>query len=320
MQSKYKKSGWWGESARHSLASKGIKTSNKPEYEKLLINLGYNHASKTLRPEYSKMSEAQLKDKMSELYGEAKKMIEGGATPAFHLGAEVGPHVTFMVKDEKDYGKYEVTKDYPFISAQATGISLDKWAEATDVDRGEINIMFLSLNSPVTDLHNASVSLLDADSYEWGAYVEDDWSNVNSMDFGNIKILKKGYEDDELVVVGDEAPHDDFLYYWGDKPIGERYKLAKELISEWKEAEMEARGQKKITNFAKSSCPLHGVAEKKGVTEKDVDPRQLAMGIKVETEHTGSRKVAKKIALDHLAESPLYYKYLAKMEKKLRVD
>jgi len=41
---------------------------------------------------------------------------------------------------------------------------------------------------------------------------------------------------------------------------------------------------------------------------------QLDKGIKVELEHTGDRKVAREIALDHLGEDPHYYNKLAKAE------
>lgn len=47
---------------------------------------------------------------------------------------------------------------------------------------------------------------------------------------------------------------------------------------------------------------------------------QLRMGTKVEMEHTKSKKVAKKIATDHLLEfkGAPYYTELLKMEKKLK--
>jgi hypothetical protein len=57
-----------------------------------------------------------------------------------------------------------------------------------------------------------------------------------------------------------------------------------------------------------------GKAKEKGITEKDVDPEQLKMGIKVEYEHTSSEFIAKRIALDHLAECDDYYTRLNKME------
>lgn len=58
-----------------------------------------------------------------------------------------------------------------------------------------------------------------------------------------------------------------------------------------------------------------GLAAKKGITEKDVDPKELRMGIKVEKEHINDDDIAKKIALDHLAEIKNYYTLLNKMEK-----
>ena len=44
------------------------------------------------------------------------------------------------------------------------------------------------------------------------------------------------------------------------------------------------------------------------------DPKELAMGIEVEKEHLPYPCIAKKIAMDHLAEIPDYYTRLKKME------
>jgi len=57
-----------------------------------------------------------------------------------------------------------------------------------------------------------------------------------------------------------------------------------------------------------------GLADELGITEADVDPKQLAMGIDIEFEHTDDAELAKQIALDHLAEIPDYYSRLKKME------
>ncbi len=54
--------------------------------------------------------------------------------------------------------------------------------------------------------------------------------------------------------------------------------------------------------------------------ESDFDARELAMGIEVEAEHTVNKQIAKKIALDHLAEIPDYYTRLAKMEREAKQD
>lgn len=46
----------------------------------------------------------------------------------------------------------------------------------------------------------------------------------------------------------------------------------------------------------------------------DFDPKQLAMGIRVELEHANSLKVAREIAMDHLKEDPRYYTKLRRIE------
>ena len=48
----------------------------------------------------------------------------------------------------------------------------------------------------------------------------------------------------------------------------------------------------------------------KPAKESEVDPLELKKGIEVEMEHTDSSKVAKRIALQHLAEDPKYYSKL----------
>jgi hypothetical protein len=42
---------------------------------------------------------------------------------------------------------------------------------------------------------------------------------------------------------------------------------------------------------------------------------ELKKGISVEKEHTKDENAAKKIAMDHLTEDPIYYTKLAKMER-----
>ncbi|MCJ7766800.1 hypothetical protein MUP79_00210 [Candidatus Bathyarchaeota archaeon] len=54
--------------------------------------------------------------------------------------------------------------------------------------------------------------------------------------------------------------------------------------------------------------------------DSDFPKAELKKGIKVEMEHTKDPKVAKEIAKDHLSESSIYYKELAKMEKNLKKE
>lgn len=51
------------------------------------------------------------------------------------------------------------------------------------------------------------------------------------------------------------------------------------------------------------------------IEECKVDKNQLKMGIKIEMEHTKSKRVAKIIAMQHLCEYPKYYTSLKRMEK-----
>ena len=63
-----------------------------------------------------------------------------------------------------------------------------------------------------------------------------------------------------------------------------------------------------------------GRAQDEGITVEDVDPDELAAGIKVEMEHTDDEDLAEKIALDHLAEAPTtYYTALKQMEESLGI-
>ena len=69
-----------------------------------------------------------------------------------------------------------------------------------------------------------------------------------------------------------------------------------------------------------SSIFAAGKAFKAGITEDDVDPDELKMGIEVEMEHTTDPEISKRIALDHLTEIDDYYTRLAKMEKEAGVE
>jgi hypothetical protein len=54
-----------------------------------------------------------------------------------------------------------------------------------------------------------------------------------------------------------------------------------------------------------------------GKTRVDYNKKWLEYGVKVEMEHTCDKKKAERVAMDHLEESPFYYRELSKMEKKL---
>ncbi len=60
-----------------------------------------------------------------------------------------------------------------------------------------------------------------------------------------------------------------------------------------------------------------GLAREHGITRKDVDAKELEIGIKVEMEHTDDMREAEQTALDHLVEHDKYYTEYQKWEKTL---
>jgi hypothetical protein len=60
-----------------------------------------------------------------------------------------------------------------------------------------------------------------------------------------------------------------------------------------------------------------GIAD--NMSPQDFDPEQLAMGIKIEREHTDDVAIAMEIVMDHLAEIPDYYTRLKVMEDEAKM-
>jgi len=93
---------------------------------------------------------------------------------------------------------------------------------------------------------------------------------------------------------------------------------------EWAEGEGVDKHEAEAAAYRLATCfaefLLGGKANEEGVTENDVDPDELSMGINVEKEHTPNVAVAKRIALDHLAEIDDYYTRLAEMEEEAGVE
>jgi len=83
-----------------------------------------------------------------------------------------------------------------------------------------------------------------------------------------------------------------------------------------------------LDSINKKSCIVGGLSS--GMSIKDIAKmhkvslrnltNQLKAGTKVELEHTSSKIIAKRIAMDHLYEDPIYYKRLAVMERKSKKD
>lgn len=91
-------------------------------------------------------------------------------------------------------------------------------------------------------------------------------------------------------------------------------KLINDMLSLVKEAARPGEGPTPTITDRMNQFFSEGTAHDKDISEDDVDPRELVRGIEVEMEHTKDQSVAKKIALDHLAEIDDYYTRLDRME------
>ncbi|MDD5650239.1 MAG: hypothetical protein PHF86_07485 [Candidatus Nanoarchaeia archaeon] len=102
-------------------------------------------------------------------------------------------------------------------------------------------------------------------------------------------------------------PSDVDLHIWAEKHDYDIHEVENEIY----------KLATKFVNFLTG-----GKANELSVSEEDVDSKELAKGVKVELEHTSDKDVAKRIALDHLAESKgvPYYSLLADMEKKFESE
>ena len=70
----------------------------------------------------------------------------------------------------------------------------------------------------------------------------------------------------------------------------------------------------KIKGGKADKMSVKDIADKFDVSVEKIE-KEIEMGIKVELEHTDSKRIAKEIAMDHLTEIPDYYTRLKKMEK-----
>ena len=110
-----------------------------------------------------------------------------------------------------------------------------------------------------------------------------------------------------------EEPVDDSDVDW----VAEGNDEDDELEAMIKKMEQEKEGEEAImSQFDPMEEELNEGRKKKKKESEDelhpnqINPHELRMGIQVELEHTDELDVAKKIALDHLAENPFYYTQL----------
>lgn len=126
---------------------------------------------------------------------------------------------------------------------------------------------------------------------------------ISGAEFSNtMKSYQNEEESNEATGAGSSGGYETPLF--GNKEINEINKEDKDFMEVVKKYIGKIKDKEKLTKIYNSML------------------KQLKMGIEVELEHTKSKKVAKKIALDHLAEDPAYYTKLKKanLEEKKKVE
>ena len=175
------------------------------------------------------------------------------------------------------------------------------------------------------------------DDFEYSDDYDDDYSrdwavgdDYNDGEFWEAK--DGGDEDDEFADMIAKAEEEEagkytkFDDFEGGLSEAEEIKIGGKVIKNYKQngdksysVEFED-GSEKIIAVSNDSWDVINNASKEKLSEgrkkkeakaelnpNQINPQELRMGIKVELEHTDDLDVAKKIALDHLAENPFYY-------------
>lgn len=124
------------------------------------------------------------------------------------------------------------------------------------------------------------------------------------------------HEGDKIIFDDEKMTYDEYQkrYYSDDIPKFEEEAFNLERVLQSKYMQQES-------NYAHGgltkTLAVADIHKKYNELPKSYINAQLYIGMKAEMEHTENPDVAKKIALDHLNESPFYYEYLSKMEKQL---
>lgn len=242
---KFNMKGWFNDSWRHMLASKGISTKHMA-YKKLSSNRlspGYRHALEKVKPE------------------------------AYAMGRQQYVEEVKAKKEEKLKKELEAIESRRLFKAE------------TDVERKQAlsrmvyGKSYNELSKPEKDDIDAQIERILYDKTR-------NWR----LTLAKKPLLKELKE--KKMEEGDE-----FEYDIVDSLTGE--------IKHYK-------GKK---NFAKKPHEFIKGGLSSGKSPSDFNQTQLKKGIKIEMEHTGDKRIAREIAMDHLVEDKFYYDHLIAMEK-----
>jgi len=160
-------------------------------------------------------------------------------------------------------------------------------------------------NAPIKKTLEAGSGNVAPSSLSGGAALQ---SEFLSVDMPTFKPKKKKYKKDEEFVTDLKKPFKSkkqrrFLYANPEKIGG------KQSLKEW-----ESKTPKNIPESVKKKDKIPGgLADNKKLS--DFNKKNLKQGIKIESEHTSDKDIAREIAMDHLTEDKDYYKKLKTIEK-----
>jgi hypothetical protein len=252
--------GWHNQSYRHSLASKGIKTSIR----------------KSFMPVYIYRESTGRKHKGNELDNEVRAMYKD--KPIDHILDNPIEHY----RDGDHNKKEEMEMDY--INEQVKNDKKNDIREIRWTDNNDFMIMNLKRDK---DGDLQSVGPNDKDDDDFDDIIKDAREAIAE------KKAKKEHEENLKEMETQKEDYEKEDHHKDKDFAAKKIKLKKE--------------ERLALKFSKSG-PIGTYEQAIVVGESPkILKKQLNAGIREEMEHTGDRKIAKHIALDHLTEDPHYY-------------
>lgn len=253
--SKYKfdMRGWWSDSYRHMLASKGVKTKYFAKKARLAPN--YKEALNRVKPAAFEYGHQRYLEDMKREMEERKEFLD-----------------TSKHGDTPEVKQWLRKSSNPTTDGKKRGYLADK-----DLPRKQ-SLSRLVYGKDYFDLDKREKEDIDIQLANW------------RLNFAKKPLMKELKE-------ADLKKGDEFEYTIVDSLTGE--------VKTYK-------GKK---NFARKPHEFIKGGLSSGMLPKEFNQIQLKKGIKIEMEHTGDKRIAREIAMDHLVEDPKYYDHLIAMEK-----
>ena len=219
------------------------------------------------------------------------------------------------------YGKGEVYTFTHHNDAKKWAINMD-WAHHQQLGSGNISIIHMKhpKDHPFEEDKNDPLEVMTRKGKALKTTKRIDQSHIVHVQKFDSSALKEDFEiDDELIEAINEWTGEWFPTYESTESALNSQWIQRQNIRKNPKLKEDEDEEEESENIGTKTLSVDKIAKKHGVDEKEIE-RQLEKGIKVEYEHTRSKKEAAQIARDHLDEFPDYYDRLDKMEKKAKKD